>query len=388
MDIRGNNMVKVWQHLAKDVVEPNYCIGCGSCVATCPVQALERVNEKPARKGVCINCGICYGTCPEVIDPNSLQVPVFGTPATDETLGTYTKALSAETNDSNLKARAQDGGVVTAILSALLEDGYIDAAIVTGTKDLPWYPVTRVATTAEELIDCAGTKYSRGPISLGLREAVNMYYRRKVAVVGTPCQINATRRMALSNPKNAHISDAIKLRIGLFCGGVFNHEAFFKNFLEKELQIPLAEVVKFDMKNGKFIIYMRHGASRELQTSEIKKYIDLPCSICPCFSAGMADISVGAAGSPAGRSTVLVRTKLGEESFDTAAKYGKISTVDLTSVQPGIEFLRQEVVKKRAAAAAAIERLRNEKKLLPVWLHEIQPTCGAPVESDRGICQI
>ncbi len=381
-------MVKVWQHLAKDVVEPGYCIGCASCVATCPVQALERVNERPSRKGVCINCGICYGTCPQVIDHNSLQIPVFGAPATDEVLGTYTRALSAETSDVHMKVRGQDGGVVTSMLNSLLENGYIDAAIVTGTKDYPWYPAARVATTAEELIDCAGAKYSRGPTSLGLREAVNMFYRKKVAVVGTPCQINASRRMALSEPKNAHIADAIKLRIGLFCGGVFNHESFFKGFLEKELQIPLAEVVKFDLKSDKFIIYMRHGPSRELQPSEVRKYIDFPCSICPCFSAGMADISVGSAGSPAGRSTVLVRTKLGEEAFDTAARYGKFSAVDLSSVQPGLDFLRQEVVKKRAAAAEVIEKLRSEKKLLPVWMHEIAPTCGAPVESDKGICQI
>ncbi|MEM3453510.1 MAG: 4Fe-4S binding protein, partial [Candidatus Hadarchaeum sp.] len=126
-------MVKVWQHLAKDVVNSDYCIGCGSCVATCPVQALDRVNEKPALKGVCINCGICYGTCPEVVDPSSLQIPVFGAPPTDELIGTYRHALSVEANDSNTKIRAQDGGAVTALLSSLLEIGFIDAAMVTGT---------------------------------------------------------------------------------------------------------------------------------------------------------------------------------------------------------------------------------------------------------------
>jgi len=381
-------MVKVWQNLAKDVVEPGFCIGCGSCVATCPVQALERVNEKPSRKGVCINCGICYGTCPEVVDPESLQATVFGSAAKDEAIGTYIQALSAHTNDPNLKIRAQDSGTVTTILGSLLESGYIDAAIVTGTKDAPWYPATRVATTAHELMDCAGAKYSHAPTSLGLREAVNMYYRRKVAIVGTPCQIIASRRMELSNPKNAHVSDAIKLRIGLFCGGVLNYENFFKNYLEKELQIPLAEVAKFDLRGDKFIIYMKHEPSRELQISEVKKYIDLPCRICPDFSAEMADISVGAAGSPAGSSTVLIRTKLGEEAFNTAAKSGKFSAVDLASVQPGIEFLKQEAIKKRADAAKTIEALRSEKKALPVWLHEVQPESGAPLESDKGICHI
>lgn len=382
-------MVKVWQHLANDVVKPDFCIGCGSCVATCPVQALERIDEKPSLKGVCINCGICYGTCPEVVDPKSLQIPVFGASATDEVIGTYTKALSLETSDTNIKARAQDGGAVTAILCSLLEDGFIDAAIVTGTKDAPWQPVARVATTKNELIECTGTKYSRGPTSLGLRDAVNMYYRRKVAVVGTPCQIIASRRMGLSNPKNAHLSDAIKLRIGLFCGGVFKYEDFFKNFIEKNLQIPLTEVAKFDMKDDKFIIYMKQKPSRELPLSEIKQNIDLPCKICSNFSAEMADISVGSAGSPAERSTVLIRTKLGGEAFAAASKSGKFAAVDLASVQPGIEGVRQEAIKKINMAAKAIEALRNEKKLLPVWLQELPAElCGEPIESNKGICQI
>jgi len=389
MGLRGNDMVKVWQHLAKDVVTPDYCIGCGSCVATCPVQALERVNEKPALKGVCINCGICYGTCPEVVDPNSLQMPVFGAPPNDEVLGTYRHALSVEATDSGIKIRSQDGGAVSAILISLLEAGYIDAAIVTGTRDLPWYPVAKVATTPKEVLECAGTKYSRGPTSLGLREAVNMYYKKKVAIVGTPCQIIASRRMGLSTPRNAHLSDAIKLRIGLFCSGVFKYEDFFKNFIEKNLQVPLASVDKFDLKGEKFIIYLKHGPSRELPLSEIRPYIDLPCRICTNFSAEMADISIGYAGSPAGRSTVLIRTELGEEAFAMAGGRGRLSVVDLASVRPGLEGVRQEALKKKALAAQTIEALRNEKKVLPVWMQEhAVEVSGEPVESDKGICQI
>ncbi|MBC7219416.1 MAG: Coenzyme F420 hydrogenase/dehydrogenase, beta subunit C-terminal domain [Hadesarchaea archaeon] len=382
-------MVKVWQHLLKDVVTPDYCIGCGSCVATCPVQALERVNEKPALKGVCINCGICYGTCPEVVDPSSLQTQVFGTPPNDELIGTYKHALSVEANDPGVKIRAQDGGAVTALLSSLLEIGYIDAAIVTGTAEAPWYPVVRVATTPKEVLECAGTKYSRGPISLGLREAVNMYYRKKVAVVGTPCQIIASRRMGLSTPRNEHISDAIKLRVGLFCSGVFKYEDFFKNIVEKSLQIPLASVNKFDLKNEKLIIYLKHGPSRELPLREIRKYIDLPCRICSNFSAEMADISIGYVGSPAGRSTVLIRTELGEEAFAEAGKLGKFSVIDLASVQPGLEGIRQGALKKKTSAAQAIEALRREKKVLPVWLEQPSgETIAEPIESDKGICHI
>lgn len=389
MDIGGNSVVKVWGHLSKDVVEPDYCIGCGSCVATCPVQVLERVNERPTLKGACINCGICYGTCPEVVDSKSLQVPVFGAAASDELLGTYVQALSVETNDSNIKVRAQDGGAVTTILGSLLENGYIDAAIVTGTKEAPWQPVAMVVTTANELIECAGTKYSRGPISLGLWEAVNMYYRGKIAVVGTPCQIVATRRMGLSKPKNEHISDAIKLRIGLFCSGVFKYQTFFKDIIEKDLQISLADVAKFDMKGDKFIICMKNQPSREIPLSTVKQHVDTPCKICSDFSAEMADISVGYAGSPAGRSTVLVRTQVGVQALEIATRLQRFSAVDLAGISPGIEALRQDARAKKDAAANAMEVLRKNGKVLPIWMQEIKPEVpGEPIESDKGICLI
>jgi len=41
------------------------CIGCGACIDTCPVEALEMVGDKAvvdAEK--CIDCGACIDSCP------------------------------------------------------------------------------------------------------------------------------------------------------------------------------------------------------------------------------------------------------------------------------------------------------------------------------------
>ncbi len=47
------------------VVNKEVCIGCGSCVATCPVEAIELV-EGVAKidKEKCVGCGACKGACP------------------------------------------------------------------------------------------------------------------------------------------------------------------------------------------------------------------------------------------------------------------------------------------------------------------------------------
>lgn len=382
-------MVKVFGHLVKEVIDPGYCIGCATCIATCPIQCLERINEAPVQKGVCINCGICHEMCPRTIDPKTLRMHVFGGAPSDEFLGTYTQALSVRTNDAVTKARSQDGGAVTSLLSALLDDGYIDAAVVTGTAGAPWQPVARVATTTEDLIECAGSKYSRGPTSLGIRDAIRDYYRERIAVVGTPCQMVATRRMQFSNPTNQHFADAVKLRVGLFCGGVFKYNKFFKGIIEKQLRIPLAEATKFDIRGGRFIIYHKHKLKRELASSTVKRYIDLPCKICSDFTAEFADISVGSAGSPHGRSTVLIRTPTGTEAFDVAKKFRKFSVTDLKKVRPGIEEVRQEAKLKESMASQHLMSIRRRDKILPFWLQEQPPEPSKePIEPVENICTI
>lgn len=47
------------------VVDKKVCVGCGACVATCPVEAIKLVDGvaqiDPAK---CISCGACVATCP------------------------------------------------------------------------------------------------------------------------------------------------------------------------------------------------------------------------------------------------------------------------------------------------------------------------------------
>ena len=42
------------------------CIGCGTCVAVCPVEAINYDEDGNAsiNKEICIKCGGCRGVCP------------------------------------------------------------------------------------------------------------------------------------------------------------------------------------------------------------------------------------------------------------------------------------------------------------------------------------
>lgn len=46
-------------------IDKEQCIGCESCVATCPAGALSMEDGKASvNQDTCISCGACVGECP------------------------------------------------------------------------------------------------------------------------------------------------------------------------------------------------------------------------------------------------------------------------------------------------------------------------------------
>lgn len=353
----------------KEVINPGFCLGCGACLASCPHRALEMVDERPKQMGRCEICNVCYYQCPQVVSQEELERRTFGrNAAAEEAVGIYQRAVSAQTLDPEIRTRCQDGGAVTSLLASLLETDFIDGAVVTASDG--WRPISKVATARAELLECAGSKYSRGGVLLGLRDAIDLYSCERVAIVGLPCQIKAVRRMQTNERAILRLTDAIKLCVGLFCVRAFPYEQFFKRVIEGQLDINLAEAVKFDIKGGRFRIYRRGKPRRELAVNALEQFVDVPCRICPDFAAELADISVGAAGSPLARSTVLLRTKVGVEALELAERMRALNARPIEEVKPGLEAVRRLSMSKKRAAKEEIGRRRRLGKPLPFWLQE------------------
>ncbi|TFF98921.1 MAG: 4Fe-4S dicluster domain-containing protein [Promethearchaeota archaeon] len=73
-------MVNATNFLSK--IDNDLCIGCGTCVERCPVDAIELNNENKAERNAdwCIGCGICAHFCPEsaislLEGPRTVYVP-------------------------------------------------------------------------------------------------------------------------------------------------------------------------------------------------------------------------------------------------------------------------------------------------------------------------
>ncbi|KXA93264.1 hypothetical protein AKJ65_06470 [candidate division MSBL1 archaeon SCGC-AAA259E19] len=291
---------------------------------------------------------------------------VFGENYESSELGRVKESYSAQANDSEIKEWGQDGGVATAILASLLEEDYIDGAIITESGNEPWNPVSKVALNREEVIKGAGTIYSLGSPLLSSEEAVEKYGLENIAVVGTPCQMRAFRRMKTGNKQFRRVGSRIKLLIGLFCTESFPYSDL-RRIVEEELETNIEKVEKMDIDKGKFIVYTDEGEKEGMPVSSLKKYAFPHCHVCHDFSAELADISVGSVGAPLGHSAVLLRTSIGVEAFDFLLEREVIRASPLENVEPGAGLIEKLSSNKRGDAREEIEERKENEQSIPPY---------------------
>jgi coenzyme F420 hydrogenase subunit beta len=250
-----------------------------------------------------------------------LEAKLFGRArGQEEVLGIYGKAASAQSIAKI--GKAQDGGVVTALLVHALEKGLIDCAVVTDRDD-EWRPVPRVAASAEEIVSAAGTKYTIANSVFAIREAMERGYA-KIGFVGTPCQIQALRKVQLLGEPYELGQERIALLIGLFCMENFDYDSLMEGLVKGRFGLRPQDIARFEIQRGMFRAIDKKGAAYEVRIEETDAYTFKGCGPCFDFTAELADVSVGSVVSPAGWSTVLTRTPAGAGLYASALAAGAL----------------------------------------------------------------
>lgn len=321
---------KIFVDLIKEVHEKGICGRCGGCVSFCSAGdfgVIELKEEGPPvyiNKDKCLECGICYLICP--------QIPVFKDELKKKfefeyPLGHYKRITMTKTTDEVISEIATDGGAVTSILLNLLEKGIIDGAILS-KKTGPFSREPIIATTKQEIIDSAGStfdvshsihemsKYSTySPTITSLKVSDEKEFK-KLAVIGTPCQITTMRKMQMLGVVPAN---NIKYILGLFCTENFSFDKLHKAKLEKDLGVKIEDIKKVNIKED-LIIDLKNGKRINVPFENLEPYMRPACRACKDYSNHFADISFGGLGSPDGFTTVIIRTKNGEEIYDRAVQ--------------------------------------------------------------------
>jgi coenzyme F420 hydrogenase subunit beta len=334
--------------LGKSVVLTGNCAGCGACIAMCPYGCLEWLEGKPNLCKKCESCGFCARVCPRYSSTTSeLETFVFGRERrSDEPFGIYQEVCVARATDTDVLKVCQDGGAVTALLLHAFKCQFIDGAVVSGVdRKKPFYPVAKLALTPEEVLRCSGTRYSCSPNLPALAEALKQE-RTSLAFVGTPCQIQAVRKMQMLGLR---LAAHVKLLIGLMCTECFSYEGLMEKLIGKKLGVDLGEVKSMNIK-GKIIVTLKSGASRIISLSEAKEYAQKGCALCSDFSSELADVSAGGLGLE-GSTLIVIRTKEGKSLVKSAEREGVLIAKPPKKDEPALNLLVRLSARKYGSKA-------------------------------------
>ncbi|UCH31611.1 MAG: Coenzyme F420 hydrogenase/dehydrogenase, beta subunit C-terminal domain [Candidatus Bathyarchaeota archaeon] len=292
----------------------------------------------------CGTHGCCFDNCPMTsFSKKEVEFAFFGEGSTDLDIGSYRKILSARSTNERILKKAQNGGTVTSLLNFAIQDQSIDpkytGAIVTRSGG-SWNPLPTFASTSENLIESAGSIYSRLPLAGEIRRLLRD--KRSIIFVGTGCQTTGVRLYQYNFLKNLPEGAFHLLEIGLFCYENFPY-AQFRNAIEDRCKISIDAITKMNVEKGKLVLYAQDKEIIEYPIREFESLVSEGCKLCTNFTAELADISIGSLGSKIGYNTLIIRSEEGLELVEKAEDNNIIET----STGVSIEEIRKIMVRKR-----------------------------------------
>lgn len=365
--------MKTFFNLIQEVQKPGLCTRCGGCAVFCTAinyGALEiDENGRPAYGDIekCIECGLCYSICPEI---NTLDEETKRQAAWSEPMGRVIETTVVRSSDPAVRKQSSDGGAVTAMLLHLFDRNRIDGAIVSR-------PVGRfqrqpfLATTRQEILDSSGLdpdtshglkRFSDEYVTFSSIEEFDPMVKKglkRVALVATPCQIKALKKMKVMNLVP---SDAVKICFGLFCSGNFSFGPDQQKKLAQIAGISWDEVARINIKN-KLIITLNSGETKTIDIKEMEFMKRYACHYCQDYSAEYADISFGGVGAKDGWTTVISRTPLGRAVLADARS---MNALEQFSVKDNPEFASLALQSVRDASYAKKKSARYRRRQLKI----------------------
>ena len=334
-DAMNQNNIWSFADLKTEVIDGGTCGKCGGCVSFCSANRIGALkigeNGFPdyEDEDKCLTCGLCYMVCPQT---HPLQDEIDAASDWEPPIGHFTEVFSARSADTEILESGTDGGVVTALLVHLLENGFIDGAAV-AISDGPFKRKAIVATSREELLQAAGSHWAEVPHLEEVGEGYTNFVPvirtihelepkklKKIALVGTPCQIGAVRKMQVLNIVP---SDIVVLTIGLFCMQCFEIDHLMDKSFMKKHNLEPDDLDGLNIKDD-FMLKLKSGITVHVPLEEIEELARPACLACKLFANDYADISVGGLGSPDGYTTVVIRTIKGKRMFADAVYDGSI----------------------------------------------------------------
>ena len=352
--------------LKKNVLEQDLCTGCGACVGLCPYQVTHA--DRTVQLFDCdLPDGKCYAFCPRTpadygqICKNLFHMNDF-TPEIGAVKGYYLSRAA----DAELRAKAQHGGTVTALLELAMSEGIIHSAIVSSRNEELEQEGRRIEDK-NQLRDYAKSRFTVSPAVAAFNRLTDDGVQ-KVGVVATPCQTLALAKMKTAKIPGYTKAESLGLVIGLFCGWTLSMEKF--QDLLKQYHVSMEALTGMDIPAGKNILEFRCGSGvTSVPMAEVDACVRTACRYCIDSTAEFADISVGAArfgddcDQMRGWNQMIVRSERGKQLLELALAKGVLEIREAPA--QALQDLKNAAAgKKSKALKNIIEKSCSAKNLL------------------------
>ncbi|MFH1878464.1 MAG: Coenzyme F420 hydrogenase/dehydrogenase, beta subunit C-terminal domain [Candidatus Omnitrophota bacterium] len=272
--------------------------------------------------------------------PGENDQPVSRDALAGRLIGRVKRVYTGYAADQRVRYECSSGGIATALLLSMLEQGVIEGAVL--ACPVPGNYIRhrmRICVTPEEISDNKGTVYCRVDCK-GILEFLSA--NRKIAVVGPPCLLRTVDTFI----RDKKMAPEKIFKIGLFCGGVTDGRVL--DYLCARKGVSPGDVTGIRYRSGgwpgrKMTVKVRKrgkGPEEEIvlfdrDRSFFQKalydfcfsgpFFLKQCLYCKDQTAETADISLGdawlermIASDNTGTSMVIVRTARGEGAVKLA----------------------------------------------------------------------
>jgi len=309
------------------------CYGCGVCKLVCPTDAIQLYyknndfqyayidNEK------CVKCKLCFYTCPSTAWKDVLIVDNHENTDIYKMLQPFHEIYFCHSNDPLIRKNGASGGMVATTLKYMLENKYIDGALIVGQNN-KLEAHYKIVNSVDEIKLSQKSKYFCVPLDISFK---TMKKYRSLAFVGLPCHLEALNNACLKVPS---IKKIISYKIGLFCAHV-QTKRFYRHLLKQE-KMQVEKLTQFEFRTGDWwkYNYFRASTNEKRKTWSFRedKYLRSlivsrllsreACLFCPDFMGSKSDISFGDGwhpkfeGSKNGFNYSIIRSKKGFELFE------------------------------------------------------------------------
>ena len=329
-----------------DVVKNNMCNGCGLCVSSPTEMSYNSKGFlRPDSPIEDVISSYCSGMKVEQKNNHENYHQVWG----------HVKELyTGFSNSKVIRQNGSSGGVLTGLLTYMLENNVVDGVIQIGASNkFPLQNEVKIVKSSEELIQNAGSRYApSAPLSV-IRSLIGDGNR--YAIVAKPCDISSMRSLVESD----HKYDAqFPVLLSFMCAGVPSQEA--TDDVVHDLDMTPADITSFRYRGdgwpGLTTAVDKQGHTGTMSYNDswgtiLNRKLQTRCKLCVEGIGEFADIVCADAwhesenGYPSfveaeGRSLIMVRTRKGSDTLESAIKHdyvkleGEFALNDLDNIQP------------------------------------------------------